>query len=41
MEKLIELVKKLITDKFFGKLEISFEAGKVVLLRKIQTIKIE
>ena len=41
MEKLIELIQKLATDRFYGKLEISFENGKVVLLRKVQTIKVE
>jgi len=41
MEKLIELLKKLIADRFFGSLEIKFEAGKVIFLRKTQTIKVD
>ena len=41
MEKLIELLKKLVADKFHGSLEIRFEAGKVTFLKKVQTIKVE
>jgi hypothetical protein len=40
MDKLIELLKKLASEGFYGSLEIKFEAGKVVLLKKTQTIKI-
>ena len=39
MDKVIALIKKLAEDKFYGSLEIKFEAGKVVLLRMVQTIK--
>lgn len=35
----IDLIKVLIKDKFYGKIEISFEAGKIVLVRKTETIK--
>jgi hypothetical protein len=41
MDKLFELVKKLIADRFFGSLENRFENGKIVYLRKSQTIKVE
>ncbi len=41
MDKVIELIKKLVMDRFYGSLEIKFEAGKVILLRKVQTIKVE
>ena len=41
MEKLIDLIKKLIADKFHGSLEIRFEAGKIIFLKKVQTIKVE
>jgi hypothetical protein len=35
----IELIKKLINDKFYGKVELSFEAGKIVLVKKTETLK--
>jgi hypothetical protein len=37
--KLSEIVDELARNKFFGSLELKFEAGQVVLLRKIETIK--
>jgi hypothetical protein len=41
VDKLFVLIKKLIDDKFYGSLEIKFEAGKIVLLKKVQTVKID
>lgn len=41
MKKLIELLKQLAEERFYGRLEIQFENGKIVILRKIQTIKVE
>jgi len=41
MDKLVAMLMKLARDGFFGKIEISFENGKIVLLRKTQTIKVE
>ncbi len=41
MDKLLELLKKLIADKFHGSLEIRFEAGKITFLKKVQTIKVD
>jgi hypothetical protein len=34
-----ELLAELACQRFYGSLEIKFEAGKVVLLRKTETIK--
>jgi hypothetical protein len=34
-----QLLNKLAEDRFFGSLEIKFESGKPVLLRKTETIK--
>lgn len=39
MNKVIEIIHDLITSKFYGKLTISFENGKIVLYRKEETIK--
>ena len=39
MDKVIELLKELEHTKFYGGLEIKFEAGHVVLVRKTETIK--
>jgi hypothetical protein len=33
------LVDELVRSRFFGSLELKFEAGQVVLLRKTETIK--
>lgn len=33
------MIADLESNRFFGSLEIRFEAGRVVLLRKIETIK--
>ena len=41
MEKLIELLKQLTEEHFYGRLEIQFENGKIVLLRQIQTLKVD
>lgn len=40
MDKLIELIKKLVASNYFGSLEIHFENGKVTYLKKVQTIKL-
>lgn len=41
MQKLFAMIEKLMADKFTGSLEIRFEAGKIVILKKVQTIKID
>ena len=40
LTKLLELIKQLIKNKFFGNIEIKFENGKIVSLRKIESIKL-
>ena len=40
MQKLFDLIKALAEKKFYGKIEIAMEAGKIVLIRKTETIKI-
>jgi len=40
IEKLLAFIKKLIDNKFYGKLTVSFEAGKVVHLKKEESIKL-
>jgi hypothetical protein len=41
MDKLFEMLKKLISDKFYGIIEIHFEAGKIVYLKQVKTIKLK
>jgi len=38
--KLYELIKGTMDDKFYGSVEIKFEAGKVTVIRKTESIKI-
>lgn len=40
MEKLINLIKLLINDKFYGSLLIKFEGGKIVICKKEETIRL-
>jgi hypothetical protein len=39
MLEAIELIQKLCRERFFGALTIKFESGKVVILKKEETIK--
>lgn len=39
-KKLIELIKGLVDNKFYGSLEIKFEAGKIVVCKKEESIKL-
>ncbi len=39
MHSLDRLLHELERQRFYGSLEVKFEAGKVVLLRKTETIK--
>ena len=39
-KKLIELIKDLVDKKFYGSLEIRFEAGKIVVCKKEESIKL-
>ena len=40
MRELIDLIKGLTTKRFYGTLEIKFEAGRIVLVRQTETIKL-
>ena len=40
-QALSEILRELEHSRFYGSLEIKFEAGRVVLLRKSETIKLE
>lgn len=40
MDKLIIIIKTLIRDCFYGELLIKFEHGKIVLIKKVENIKI-
>jgi hypothetical protein len=39
MEEVILLLRQLAASQFYGALVLKFEAGKIVLLRKEETIK--
>jgi hypothetical protein len=39
MDKLISLIKDLVSHKFWGELVVKFEGGKVVLIEKREKIK--
>lgn len=39
MSKLLDLLKALADDRFFGEVLIKLEAGKVVIIRKTESIK--
>lgn len=41
MNKFTEFLQELERKQFFGSLEVKFESGKIVLLRKSETIKLE
>ena len=40
IQKAYEYIKKLANDKFFGKVEINMEGGKIVNIKQSKTIKI-
>ena len=40
MEKLIKLIEGLIEIKFYGSIEVKFENGNIVVVRKIESIKV-
>lgn len=41
MKELFELIEKLMDNKFYGSLELKMEAGRIVLIRKTESIKLE
>jgi len=40
MKKLIELIRDLTDNRFYGELVIRFEAGKIVICKKTESIKV-
>ena len=40
LDQLILLIKDLIHKHYYGEITIKFEAGKIVLVRKLQNIKL-
>lgn len=40
IDKLNHLISKLEQDKFYGELAIRYESGKVVVIRKTESIKL-
>lgn len=41
MEELIRFFTRLIRERFYGSVEVKFEAGRIVLIRLNRTIKPE
>ncbi len=39
MNELIQLLGQLEASRFFGSLELKYEAGKLVVVKKIETLK--
>lgn len=39
-DKLVKFLKELIANKFYGTFEIKFEGGKIMTIRKIESIKL-
>ncbi len=39
LQKIVGLIEKLIEDDFFGKIEISFENGQIVFVKRTETLK--
>lgn len=39
LDKIITILKELITSKFYGIIELRFEDGKIVHIRKTENIK--
>jgi hypothetical protein len=40
-KKLLEMLKELTENRFFGRLEIIFNAGKIVHVKKEESLKLE
>lgn len=39
-QRLVELIESLIESSFYGEIVVKFEAGKVVIVRKTENIKL-
>ena len=40
LNKLIDLIKDLIDKKFYGNIQVNFEAGNIVNIKKTESIKL-
>jgi hypothetical protein len=40
LTKLYEMLREIFDSGFYGSLEVKFEAGKVTIIRKVESIKI-
>lgn len=40
MEKILKLIKSLTEQNFYGTIELRFEEGKIVFVKKTETIKV-
>jgi hypothetical protein len=40
MDKLITIIRELIEKRFYGELLIKMEAGKIVIVKKTESIKV-
>ena len=38
MNKLIEYIRKLVLSRFYGKIELSFEAGKITNVKEVKSL---
>jgi hypothetical protein len=39
MNEAVELIRQLVRERFYGALTIKFEAGRITIIKKEQTIK--
>lgn len=40
MKKLFDLIRELTDNRFYGELVIKFEAGKIIVCKKTESIKV-
>jgi len=41
LEQLIDLIKTLISGRFYGSVLVKFEGGRITLVRKEETLKLD
>jgi hypothetical protein len=41
LDKLVKLLKDLEDKRFYGSIEIKWESGKIVIIRKTESIKLD
>jgi hypothetical protein len=39
MNEAVELIRQLVRERFYGAISIKFEAGRIVIIKKEETIK--